>query len=219
MTPRTAGTADSVSRTACGGHKIPSPEADVLASISDPALDQLMATASRSQRGGLGPWKLVRNHDVFPPAWVVGRVEVVSSWGKLYTTPLAIRSIGRCLVHRPRSSASAAGTLRTGCAPRALGRPIGDRRARRIVHPDHAADLLPWLGVPIKRRPGTTRLQGRWRPSGAYRRVRHQPRHVCLPADRIEKCRNNLAGRNRCHYHRPGCGRLDLGVQKQTQVN
>jgi hypothetical protein len=60
-------------------------KADMLAVISDPALDRVIETVRGAARGGRGPWVLVRNHDVFPPAWVVRRVHEAPHWGALYT--------------------------------------------------------------------------------------------------------------------------------------
>jgi hypothetical protein len=56
---------------------------EVLAVMSDPALDRVMASVPRLH--GRGPWKLVRDREAFPPARVARRVRVAESWGRLYT--------------------------------------------------------------------------------------------------------------------------------------
>jgi hypothetical protein len=58
---------------------------EVLAEIVDPVLDELMMGTSTSRRGGLGPWKLVRELQPFPSAWIARRVHKALEWGQLYT--------------------------------------------------------------------------------------------------------------------------------------
>ena len=58
---------------------------EVLAEIADPVLDQLMMGSSTSRRGGLGPWKLVRELQPFPPAWIARHIHTALEWGQLYT--------------------------------------------------------------------------------------------------------------------------------------
>jgi hypothetical protein len=57
----------------------------VIAEVPDPALDQLMSGFAHLRQSGLGPWKLVRIRNAFPPAWVSRRVREVENWGQLYT--------------------------------------------------------------------------------------------------------------------------------------
>jgi hypothetical protein len=57
---------------------------ELLAEIADPALDHVMGSVPTLP--GRGPWKLVRNRDVFPPAWVAYRVHEVADWPRLYST-------------------------------------------------------------------------------------------------------------------------------------
>jgi hypothetical protein len=66
---------------------------EILAEIADPALDKIMMGSSSSRRGGLGPWKLVKELQPFPTAWVARRIHQTSQhthkeeeWGELYTT-------------------------------------------------------------------------------------------------------------------------------------
>jgi hypothetical protein len=56
---------------------------EVLAVIDDLALDQV--TASVPNLRGRGPWKLVRDRDAFPPAWVARRIRDAPHWGGLYS--------------------------------------------------------------------------------------------------------------------------------------
>ena len=58
---------------------------EVLAEIADPVLDQLMMGSSSSRRGGLGPWKLVKDTNPFPPAWIARHIREAREWGMLYT--------------------------------------------------------------------------------------------------------------------------------------
>jgi hypothetical protein len=60
-------------------------EADVIAVVGDSVLDQVVTTVQGPARATPGPWKLVRNRDVFPSAWVVRRVHEAAHWGALYT--------------------------------------------------------------------------------------------------------------------------------------
>ena len=57
---------------------------EVLAELDDPALDQALASVPYSQQSGLGPWKLVRNRDAFPPAWVARNVNEAKNWGAIF---------------------------------------------------------------------------------------------------------------------------------------
>jgi len=61
-------------------------ETEVLAEIVDPALDEVMSAVPNLRAGGRGPWKLVRNRDAFPSAWVARRVQEAANWGRLYST-------------------------------------------------------------------------------------------------------------------------------------
>jgi hypothetical protein len=56
---------------------------EVLDVIADPALDQLAAGVPSLR--ARGPWRLVRNHRAFPPAWVARRAHTAPRWGRLYT--------------------------------------------------------------------------------------------------------------------------------------
>src|SRR5262249_28819013 len=48
-------------------------------------LDRVMGGVPILRTGGLGPWKLVRLLDPFPPAWTARRVHIAQGWGQLYT--------------------------------------------------------------------------------------------------------------------------------------
>lgn len=50
----------------------------------DPVLDRLVASDPFSRHGGLGPWKLVRVPDVFPPAWIARGVHEPTDWKALF---------------------------------------------------------------------------------------------------------------------------------------
>ncbi len=67
------------------GSKDPVGGTDLLDEIADPALDQIMANVTASRQSGLGPWKLVRNRDPFPPARIAYRVNEAPVWGMLFT--------------------------------------------------------------------------------------------------------------------------------------
>lgn len=56
---------------------------EVLATIADPVLDQVMSAVPRPRNGSLGPWQLVRYPGAFPRAWVCSGVREAPSWGKL----------------------------------------------------------------------------------------------------------------------------------------
>ena len=43
---------------------------EVVASIADPALDRVMSGIPTTRQSGLGPWKIVRNREAFPSAWI-----------------------------------------------------------------------------------------------------------------------------------------------------
>jgi hypothetical protein len=58
---------------------------EVLAEIPDPALDRVMGGVPVLRRGGLGPWKLVRVPNPFPPVWIARRIREAAGWGQLYT--------------------------------------------------------------------------------------------------------------------------------------
>jgi hypothetical protein len=60
-------------------------DAERLAVIDDPVVDQVVATVQPPGRGTPGPWRLVRYRDVFPAARVVSRVREARHWGVLYT--------------------------------------------------------------------------------------------------------------------------------------
>jgi hypothetical protein len=57
---------------------------EIIARISDPVLDQVVASFPSLRRSGLGPWKLVRVPNPFPPAWVAHQVREVRVWGLLF---------------------------------------------------------------------------------------------------------------------------------------
>jgi hypothetical protein len=59
---------------------------DLLEQLADPALDQAMANVPKTRQSGLGPWKLVRNRDAFPSAWVAYKVSEAPGWGALFAT-------------------------------------------------------------------------------------------------------------------------------------
>jgi len=56
---------------------------EILAEIADPSLDRLLASVHALS--GRGSWKLVRNPDVLPPAWVARRIREAADWPGLYT--------------------------------------------------------------------------------------------------------------------------------------
>jgi hypothetical protein len=58
---------------------------EIMAEIADPVLDELMMGSSSSHRGGLGPWKLVKEMNPFPAAWISRRIRTTPKWGVLYT--------------------------------------------------------------------------------------------------------------------------------------
>ncbi len=61
-------------------------ESDVIASIVDPILDEVMSNVpSLRQRGRLGPWKIVREVGAFPSVWVSSQVRHAPTWDRLYT--------------------------------------------------------------------------------------------------------------------------------------
>ena len=68
------------------GSRDPTGKAEILDALSDPVLDQVLDKVAGWRRRGLGPWKLVRHHDVFPEAWVTGRTHEAKGWGELYST-------------------------------------------------------------------------------------------------------------------------------------
>ncbi len=68
------------------GSKDPAGEAEVLEVVADPVLDQLLDRVAGWRSRGLGPWKLVRHHDVFPPAWIARSMHEAAGWGELYST-------------------------------------------------------------------------------------------------------------------------------------
>jgi hypothetical protein len=59
--------------------------AEVVAEITDPALDRVMASVPSLGGSSRGPWKLVRTPSAFRPAWVARRVREAPSWGRLYS--------------------------------------------------------------------------------------------------------------------------------------
>jgi len=59
---------------------------EILARIADPALDRVIASFPNFRRSGLGPWKLVRVPNAFPPAWVARQVREAPTWGLLFLT-------------------------------------------------------------------------------------------------------------------------------------
>ena len=131
--PSAAGSAASASRTACGVPVTTFGETEVLAEIADPALDEVMSSVPNLRAGGLGPWKLVRNRDAFPAAWVARRVREAANWGRLYSELSLADCPGRCLVPRRGPPARVAGTERQfGRASRAgtAARPSSSTTAR-----------------------------------------------------------------------------------------
>ena len=148
-------------------HGIWSPDDDVrgtevLDVIPDPVLDRVMAGMPRLH--ARGPWTLVRDPGRVPRG--VGGAP----------SPRGGR-LGRAL-HRPsrsRDRPDEAWFLAEDGAPRLpdpaartadraeLGRPHGDRRARRLVRLDPAPDLLSRLVLPDRRRSRASGAQGRRR--------------------------------------------------------
>ena len=57
---------------------------EILDKIADPALDRVIAGVAMYRGSGLGPWKLVRVPDAFPPAWVACNVREAPNWGVLF---------------------------------------------------------------------------------------------------------------------------------------
>ena len=140
-------------------------EADILAEIADPALDEVMSSVPNLHRR---PWalrKLVRKGDAFPAAWVAHHVREAANWGRTL-----LRALPPTRRTMPGSSPR---TTPPSCRHRVhfvhrgeLGRPPASRRARRLLYPDHEAYVLSRLDLSSRRRPRPTRAQGRWRPSG-----------------------------------------------------
>jgi hypothetical protein len=95
---------------------------EVVAEIADPALDDLMKNNSFLKSSGLGPWKLVRNPDSFPSAWIARRTRVLPDWGQLYT-----------------QLSRADSTDEAWFLPKDLPHPISDPSA-------HAASIKTWDG-------------------------------------------------------------------------
>jgi hypothetical protein len=58
---------------------------DVIAEIEDPVLDRILEGTSTPRRGGLGPWKLVRMPDPFPPTWIARGIYKADDWPELST--------------------------------------------------------------------------------------------------------------------------------------
>jgi hypothetical protein len=58
---------------------------EIVAELPDPVIDQALANLASTRQSGLGPWKLVRIPDVFPPARVVRHVSVAPVWGLLFS--------------------------------------------------------------------------------------------------------------------------------------
>jgi hypothetical protein len=58
---------------------------EIVAELPDPAIDQALANAVNTRKSGLGPWKLVRIPNAFPPARVVRHVSVAPAWGLLFS--------------------------------------------------------------------------------------------------------------------------------------
>jgi hypothetical protein len=58
---------------------------EVIATIDDPFLDQVMSSVPLLRRNGLGPWKFVRNSGAFPAAWVARSAREAPGWGYLYS--------------------------------------------------------------------------------------------------------------------------------------
>jgi hypothetical protein len=56
---------------------------EIEAEIADPSIDQLIASVPAFR--GRGPWKLVRNSDVFPPAWIAYHIREAPNWPVLYS--------------------------------------------------------------------------------------------------------------------------------------
>jgi len=57
---------------------------EILAKITDQALDRVLTNVPVSSRGGLGPWTLVRIPDPFPRAWVARQTRQAPDWGSLF---------------------------------------------------------------------------------------------------------------------------------------
>jgi hypothetical protein len=57
---------------------------EVLAEVPDPVLDRVLGSVPGLP--GRSPWRLVRNKDVFPPAWVALQVRRPQDWVELYGT-------------------------------------------------------------------------------------------------------------------------------------
>ena len=178
-----------------------------MAMIPDPVLDRVMASP---RMHGHGPWKLVYEPFAFPPAWVANRVIAAKSWGELYTTLSTAPHPDQAWFLRRGPAPPAAGTGRSRRPRPELGRPYGDRRARRLVHPDPAANLLPRLVLSDRRRPRAAGPQGRRRPPRCPApRRRDPPRRAAIPADRPGAGRNRLAHRLRRRRAGPRRGRME----------
>ena len=56
---------------------------EILAEVADPIVDRLLATMPALRTHG--PWKLVRNSEVFPSAWVARHIREAPDWPTLYS--------------------------------------------------------------------------------------------------------------------------------------
>ena len=176
---------------------------DVLAVIPDPALDRVIGSVPHLR--ARGPWKLVHDPSAFPPAWVARRIMKDEELGRTLRHPVDRRLQGRGLVPPRGRGARVAGTGRSVNPRPGLGRSHGDRRARRLLRLDPAADLLPRLVLSDRRRPPAAGAQGQRRPPRRPTpRGRHQPRRAAIPADRIDPSRDRHARRPRRRLARRG---------------
>jgi hypothetical protein len=57
--------------------------AEIEVEIADPGVDQLVASVPALH--GRGPWRIVRNSNVFPPAWVAHHIRRAPNWPALYS--------------------------------------------------------------------------------------------------------------------------------------
>ena len=84
MTSSADGRDASASRTPCGVRRTPSGGPRSWPRLLTQLLIALSQVLPMYRSSGLGPWKLVRVPDAFPPAWVARQVREAPNWGLLF---------------------------------------------------------------------------------------------------------------------------------------
>ena len=88
-----------------------------------------MAGFPNARRSGLGPWKLVRIPNAFPPAWVARQVREAPTWGILFLILSRDDAQDEAWFLAEDHTPAFAGPRRSGGQRRKLERSDGDRRA------------------------------------------------------------------------------------------